>query len=105
MVESRKRLCYFFWGLFTSFTSFCLICVSLATNYWVQSEPTKNSTLQVQGPSANGGKGFIHFGLFRVQKPTSMDNFSKFEVTVPPHTTNAPFFPPPATLLVKNSTP
>ena len=64
MVDGRKRFCYFLLGFLMSFVSFCLICVSLATNYWVQSIPYKNSTLY--GPSANKGKGFIHFGLFRV---------------------------------------
>lgn len=65
--ESRKRICYFLFGLISSVVSFCLICVSLATNYWVQSEPYKNSSVQ-DISAITKGKGFLHFGLFRGSK-------------------------------------
>ena len=82
--ESRKRICYFLFGLISSVVSFCLICVSLATNYWVQSEPYKNSSVQ-DISAITKGKGFLHFGLFRVSEScwTGMDQTINSEITLP----------------------
>jgi len=61
-MTDRKRYCYFFWALLASLTSFCLMCISIATNYWIISEPTKNSTIEKLA------SGKVYFGLLRGYK-------------------------------------